>query len=937
MGSNNFFSYIVYVDNPAGLEKCVESLLGSPDTLKMKTEVLILDPVCSPESMTEGMMLEKRYPSNVTYHFASEMSMAECYNFGLAHAGGMYVNFTKSGSFLDNATSEQVYQYITTHHYPMLTSISAWTINENEFFAQYRISPHLYDGWAGEIDLEVTPGRIHLCLHCYFIRRSMLLNRKETFWFRDLGEDTCQNYLLRLLGKTGRFDYISYGFYHYTSPMEDNTSAFLGQYDPAWYLETMKEHALSLLRPYEEQEEEIPEFLLKAVLWIVFTRFNCNYNDRNKGVLEEESLRSFYSGAGEVLSHLDDEVIWNRCPGQLFTIPRTLRVLLLTVRSYFFQENREVFLSRNSLWTYSMESGREAFVFDRSNPVPEMQSSLLQLSMVPKEQVIVDVLNFHDGVFSLDGRCSIGDFGLTDRLKIHARIGEREIPVSITEEYPLIRVFGQTYQKRMRFRVFFEEKDLQNGQGLSFFVELNHKKWKLRLLTGSVYAHASLTPMAYWKYGKKNSYLYIHNGSYFLENTSKTGIQAKESQFEESLALLAQNEKRAEAVQKALKFRQMYFRQKKAKKKPIWVSFDKLYKAGDNGEYIFHYIREHVPELDMYYLIKDDSPDYPRLMESDRDHILVWGRDETIVKMLLCDVILGTHANILSNAGIDKELVPYLSDLFDPFHVCIQHGLTVQNIAQFQNRLFDNTLLYLCASPNEVKNLLQPIYGYTEDMVKLTGVARYDGLKSNPKKQILITPTWRRNIANSNIAHFKKAHNEYFKSSTYFRLYNTLINDERLIRTAQETGYRIMYLIHPAVSSQIDDFDKNPFVDIVPAAGDMNYEKVLTESDLMVTDYSGVQFDFAYMRKPILYYHPKDLPPHYDESEAYVYERDAFGPLIAEHEQLVDELCAYMKSGCQMKEEYVERANRFFAFDDHNNCERIYNTIAACVRDRKKV
>ena len=34
----------------------------------------------------------------------------------------------------------------------------------------------------------------------------------------------------------------------------------------------------------------------------------------------------------------------------------------------------------------------------------------------------------------------------------------------------------------------------------------------------------------------------------------------------------------------------------------------------------------------------------------------------------------------------------------------------------------------------------------------------------------------------------------------------------------------------------------------------ISYEDLLTESSLMVTDYSGVQFDFAYMKKPIIYY-----------------------------------------------------------------------------------
>ena len=211
--------------------------------------------------------------------------------------------------------------------------------------------------------------------------------------------------------------------------------------------------------------------------------------------------------------------------------------------------------------------------------------------------------------------------------------------------------------------------------------------------------------------------------------------------------------------------------------------------------------------------------------------------------------------------------------------------------------------------------------------MKLTGLARYDGLKNNDKKQILISPSWRRNIAGASKMGTPRQHSEAFKESDYFKIYNSLINDSKLIDMAKRTNYKIVYLLHPITSSQIEEFDRNDYVDILQTTDGTNYEKILTESSLMVTDYSGIQFDFAYMRKPILYYHPTELQSHFDESTAYVYERDAFGPLIDNHEEMVRQLCDYMKDHCRMKQEYVERADRFFAYSDNRNCERIYNTI----------
>ena len=211
--------------------------------------------------------------------------------------------------------------------------------------------------------------------------------------------------------------------------------------------------------------------------------------------------------------------------------------------------------------------------------------------------------------------------------------------------------------------------------------------------------------------------------------------------------------------------------------------------------------------------------------------------------------------------------------------------------------------------------------------MKLTGCPRYDGLKNNDKKQILITPTWRRNIViTGNDFGTSKDYNEEFKHTKYFEIYNSLINDERLIEASKKTGYRLVYLIHPTLSSQLDDFDKNDYVDIIPAVSDMSYEKILTESSLMLTDYSGVQFDFAYMQKPLIYYQPKELPPQYEEG-VYKYSTMGFGPIIDDYDEVVKTLCEYMNNGCKMSEMYQKRVDDFFEYTDYDNCKRIMKVI----------
>ena len=132
-------------------------------------------------------------------------------------------------------------------------------------------------------------------------------------------------------------------------------------------------------------------------------------------------------------------------------------------------------------------------------------------------------------------------------------------------------------------------------------------------------------------------------------------------------------------------------------------------------------------------------------------------------------MIFATRIDIKLYMGLLLSTDIYVRDLFKAKVVCLQHGLTIQKIAQYQNRFYDNTKHYFCVSPKEVENIMKPIYGYTQDMITLTGAPRYDGLVGTPKKQILITPTWRRNVtAGTNEKGKQHEYSVNFKRTTYY-------------------------------------------------------------------------------------------------------------------------------------------------------------------------
>ena len=126
--------------------------------------------------------------------------------------------------------------------------------------------------------------------------------------------------------------------------------------------------------------------------------------------------------------------------------------------------------------------------------------------------------------------------------------------------------------------------------------------------------------------------------------------------------------------------------------------------------------------------------------------------------------------------------------------------------------------------------------------------------------------------------------------------------------------------------AEIYNFDSN--IEIV---NDRSSDELNAKTNLMITDYSSCVFDFAYLRKPVLYIQfDKEtfFKNHSFVGEGYFdYERDGFGEVEYDMDSAVDRIIEYMKTDCELKDKYRERIDKFFEFSDNKNCERIYEHI----------
>lgn len=687
--------------------------------------------------------------------------------------------------------------------------------------------------------------------------------------------------------------------YYYSQADASQFQCYTGVYFREWYFESMTDFLLPLLKEARDEGGSIPLFLQYYAMYAIQCRFNANQNNRNKHVIAEEEVPDYLGLIRRILLLLEDDVIMNTYDSQVY--------------SKDFQFNR-MFLRIK----YDVPYLDLMYLRERTTLCIVHGDNVIYL--LNKMRVNIIFMDYVNGRLEIDA--SVPDIFSKEKVSYYFLLDGKREDVVFNEGYSLTKYFGVSAYKRFPFHASILLKD-EKFQKLNFVVCYGSKEYIVQPEYQSHTSRLSNYPSkSYWHFGKYiatrdkttikiERYAWKRMARYELNIWKELLFKRKKHEFIFFLMRLVYTVTRP------------YF-----KRKRIWMFYDKIYKGGDSSEYLYKYAKHRQDGIKKYYLLDKNVVDYKRLKKEGYKPLKRGSILHRLV-FLNADMMIVSNSTVFAFNDFYMKNSRYIRGITDFHVVCVQHGLSVQKIALAQQRLRDNTRLYFCASKYEIENLSKPVYNYEGyDALKLTGVPRYDGLVNRDRKQILISPTWRMQSAmlvskNEGVA---RDYNPNFKETDYYKVYNSLINDERLIQAAQKYGYKIAYVLHPIVSPQANDFDQNPYVEIIPSTGEMSYEKLFCESSLMVTDYSGVQFDFAYLRKPLVYHHHRDLEAHYEEG-TFHYDTMAFGEITHDNDELIELLIDYMEHGCVMKDEFRKRADDFFAFNDHNNCQRIYDIM----------
>lgn len=249
------------------------------------------------------------------------------------------------------------------------------------------------------------------------------------------------------------------------------------------------------------------------------------------------------------------------------------------------------------------------------------------------------------------------------------------------------------------------------------------------------------------------------------------------------------------------------------------------------------------------------------------------------------------------------------SGLIKSDKILLLHNISIDSSYYIKN---DKNIILLSSIFDSERNVYNQ--NNNSNVIKCLGVPRFDYLEcGRGSKQILIMPSFRLELTNMSQVQFI--------NSDFFKKINSLINNKKLIDLAKFFNYKLIFHFSSNLMNFIDLFEKNDYVIFDYGS---NYSELLNNSSLLITDYSSIAFDFAYVKKPICYYHFDDYAL---DNMSFNYESMGFGEIVTFEEELLTIIKKYISNNCQMENVYQKRVDTFFKGIGRNNCEIVYKEI----------
>lgn len=311
-------------------------------------------------------------------------------------------------------------------------------------------------------------------------------------------------------------------------------------------------------------------------------------------------------------------------------------------------------------------------------------------------------------------------------------------------------------------------------------------------------------------------------------------------------------------------------------------------------------------------VIKSGSADYYRCLSAAKYWVVNSRIDEAVLKKRGQVYIQCWHGTPLKKLGYD---------------ISMTHGNAMNSVRdiRYKHRADSRRYTYMISPSRFCSERFASAFNLSDkSIIKEIGYPRNDYLYTftaadverikrslnipNGKKIILYAPTWRDNQHDSGRGY---TYNPHF--------------DFGAARQALGDDYVVLFRSHYFIANYIDLSQYEGFVYNVSRYNDINELYVI--SDILVTDYSSVFFDYANLKRPMLFY-MYDFDEYKNEMrDFYIDISELPGPIVRRQQELMEEIFNIGSYHRKYGEKYMEFHNKYNYLDDGHCAERAVDLL----------
>ncbi len=888
MSENYLLSVVMPIYNSEKyLVKSIDSVVEQSIGFEKNIQLILVNDGSTDNSEKICLSYKEKYPENVIYVKQENRGVSAARNKGIEFIKGKYVNFLDSDDCWTVDALEKLTDFFENNY------------DKTDIVAARKV---LFDGEKGfhgldykfastcVIDLEKRFDIVHMDATSSLIKAEAIGEKRFCEYLRYCEDAGFINEILLEKCSLG----VVREALHQHRMRTDGTSVLQKEGgSESYYFDSPVYFHKYLVDLSKEKYGEIKKFIQYVVMYDLTWRVKKPVYK----LLEKEKFDRYRALIVDIIKDIDDEIIFRQ------------RSIYMNMKMYCFSLKYGHDVRKDLKYDDGKIKYKDFVVIDLDTA---------------KTLLIWDYFELHGNILRLEGK---------DNCWMRGNDYNYYVKVAGEVYYP-------SYVDCPKFDLITMDGVTNKGRAVVYEIHLNPDK---ETQITFFYRKGDSTKEIYTSLGKFSHLPKIDGGYYargkFIIQANDKGVHVTpysdelRDELEENYRNLLLEQGQDEAVE----WRKRYFEEIKNKKRDIWLISDRTYVANDNGEHFFRYMNkwQHRARIDTYFNINADCEDFERMKKYGK--VLAYDTDEYRMKFLLSDKIISSAASdyLFNPFG---ENMKYLVDLLGYEFVYLKHGIIKDDMSGWLNRYNKNISMIVTAAIPEYLSIVNGNYCVTKDIPVLTGLTRYDNLyrkgkRKRPEKKIVIFPTWRQSIKGSfDPKANKSVYFDKFKDTEYYRFYNGLINDSRLIEAMKKYGYKGLLCMHPMHCEQWKDFESNECFSVND--GLVDYQHEFISSSVLITDYSSVAFDFAYLRKPVIYtqFDKESFYMKHTYKQGYFdYERDGFGKVCYDKETTVEALIEMMKNGCRNDEKYLKRIEDFYPYHDAHCCRRVYE----CIKDLK--